>query len=284
MKIIDSQIHIWRADTPEHPWVRGGPSPHSPSYTIAEALALLDAAGVDAAVLVPPSWSGTDNSYALEAAASHPDRFVVMGRFDYALPDAARRLEHWRDTPGMIGIRATLSDPVTLGMFRDPENLWFWRRCAELGLPLMCYAPGLLDLVTAIADGAPDLRIVLDHAGRNARGPKDDAAWGDYDRLRALADRPNVAVKVSSLPCFTTEAYPFANLHPWIRRLYDSFGPDRMIWGSDVSRLTCRYDENIRLFSEALVFLSEEDRRMIFADNLARWCGATFPERAACGS
>jgi L-fuconolactonase len=278
MKLIDAQIHVWRPDTPEHPWVRGGPAPHSPSYSIGEALALLDAEGVDAAVIVPPSWSGTDNSYALEAAAAHPDRFAVMGRFDYASPDVAARLARWRDQPGMLGIRATVSDPVTLGMFRDPENRWFWRRCAEIGLPLMCYAPGLLDLVHGLAEDAPELRIVLDHAGRNARGPRDDAAWGDFDRLLGFAARPNVAVKVSSLPCFSTEPYPFANLHPWIRGIYEAFGADRMIWGSDVSRLTCSYGENVRLFAEALDFLSEEDRRKIFAGSVARWCDARFPE------
>ena len=90
--------------------------------------------------------------------------------------------------------------------------------------------------------------------------------------LLALAKYPNVAVKVSSLPSFSTQPFPFPNLHRHIRAIYDAFGSQRMIWGSDVTRLTCRYDENIRLFSDALDFLSDEDKEWIFWRSLSEWC------------
>src|SRR5690606_34803071 len=96
MKIIDGQIHIWAPDGPDYPWAPGPMHNHGPSYTAEQAIELMDAAGVTGAVLVTPSWIGSDNSYSLDAVARYPGRFAVMGRFDYAAPDAIARLATWR--------------------------------------------------------------------------------------------------------------------------------------------------------------------------------------------
>jgi L-fuconolactonase len=272
MKIIDGQIHLWLPNTPDHPFAPNHTHSHGESYTAETALALFDEAGVTGSVIVTPSWMGTDNSYGLDAAARYPHRFVVMGRFDYAASDARERLACWRDAPGMVGIRATLVDPLTISMFQNPANGAFWARSAALGIPLMCYAPKALPTIADFARRNEGLRIIVDHAGRFAQGPKEEAAWEDVSHLLAMARMPNVAVKVSSLPSFTAQPYPFPILHPYIRAIYDAFGPERMIWGSDVTRLSSTYRENIRLFSEALDFLSEEDKARIFALNLRQWC------------
>lgn len=98
------------------------------------------------------------------------------------------------------------------------------------------------------------------------------AAWADADQLYSLARYENVAVKVSSLPSFTTSVFPFTQLHGHIKRIYDTFGPKRMLWGSDVTRLDSTYDENIRLFTEALDFLSAEDKEWVMGRAAAYCC------------
>ena len=113
MPICDAQVHIWAAPTPARPWPADGPArAHRPTpLTAAELLAAMDRAGVDRAVLVPPSWEGDYNDVVLQAASGHPDRFAVMGRFDIAAPNPAERLAAWRATPGVLGCRVTfLSD------------------------------------------------------------------------------------------------------------------------------------------------------------------------------
>jgi L-fuconolactonase len=81
MFIVDAQVHIWGADTPERPWPQGRSRPHRPQpFTAEDLLREMDAAGVARAVLVPPSWEGDRNDLALAAAAAYPDRFAVMGR------------------------------------------------------------------------------------------------------------------------------------------------------------------------------------------------------------
>jgi predicted TIM-barrel fold metal-dependent hydrolase len=276
MKIIDGQMHVFLPNTAERPWPAGTVSLHGDQYTAEAAIAQMDDAGVRAAVLVPLHWMGPDNSHAVEAAAAYPDRLVVMGRIDHQAPDARRQLDRWRDFPGMKGIRLTVMDPGSRALFADRGFDWFWSGCQTNHLPLMCYTPGEVGLIGRVAERHPDLRLVVDHAGRAARGPKDAADWHDIADLLALARLPNVAVKVSSLPSFSTEAYPFANLHAHIRAIYDAFGPQRMIWGSDVTRLTSTYDENVRLFSEALDFLTASDREWLFWRSISRWCDVTL--------
>ena len=112
MKIIDSQIHCFYADTPEHPWPAGAVAIHGPEFSIEHAQKIMDQHGVQAAVLVPPSWNGWDNQYSLDAAVAQPKRFGVMGRIDIEAPDAAQRLRTWRDQPGMLGTRVVIQgDP-----------------------------------------------------------------------------------------------------------------------------------------------------------------------------
>ena len=107
MGIINSQVHIWEADRPDRPWPKSGVAPqvHLPeplSYT--DLLGRMAVAGVDRAVLVPPSWEGDRNNYCLAAARAYPQHFAVMGRL--ALDDPANRaaIASWKSAPGMLGV------------------------------------------------------------------------------------------------------------------------------------------------------------------------------------
>jgi L-fuconolactonase len=232
-------------------------------------MALLDANGVQGAVLVPPSWNGWDNGYSLDAAVAQPKRFTVMGRFNFQAADAKERLRTWRDQPGMAGIRFFISGEPWMQLLA-PEQRWIWEIAEESRLPLMATIPGNIAAFEPILQQCPHLRLIIDHAGRHPRGAQDDGAWADADQLHALARFKHVGVKVSSLPCFSTQTYPFKNLHTPIRKLYDVFGPERLMWGSDATRLTCPYGENIRLFTEALDFLSSSDKEWIMGRALAQ--------------
>lgn len=268
MKIIDSQLHCFYPNTPQRPWPEGATPVHGPEFTIEQATALLDQNGVQGGVLVPPSWNGWDNQYSLDAAVAHPKRFAVMGRFNFEAPDARERLRTWRQQPGMAGVRFFIQGNPWVSLL-EPEMSWVWQIAEETRLPVMSAIPGNVAGFEPILARFPALRLIIDHAGRHPRGAMDEGAWADAAQLHALARFPNVSVKVSSLPCFSTEPYPFRNLHSPIKAIYDTFGPRRMMWGSDYTRLTCPYDENIRLFTEALDFLSSEDKEWIMGRAMA---------------
>ena len=105
--IVDSQIHVWTEETAERPWIPGGKQrAHlAEALTWQKALPLMDEAGIDRAIIVPPTWPGDFNDHALEAAKAHPDRFAVMGRFALEDPTSKALLPTWKQQNGMLGIR-----------------------------------------------------------------------------------------------------------------------------------------------------------------------------------
>ncbi len=122
MFVTDAQIHIWGANAPERPWPAGGEArTHRVRPLDArEVLEEMDAAGVDRTVIVPPSWEGDRNDLALDAARRYPERFAVMGRLDLRHPERVD-LAHWRDEPGMLGVRLTFHVDTAVS---DAEWLW----------------------------------------------------------------------------------------------------------------------------------------------------------------
>jgi predicted TIM-barrel fold metal-dependent hydrolase len=145
---------------------------------------------------------------------------------------------------------------------------WFWPCCERLGLPVMALVPGMPQKIRPIAERYPDLKLLIPHMAcpLDVRG---EAAFTGLTDLLALARYPQVDVMVSSAPCFSNEAYPFRDLHPYLRSIYDAFGPRRLMWGADLSRLTSTYGECLELFQEALDFLSAQDKVWILGRSLA---------------
>ena len=206
MMIVDAQVHIWGADTPERPWPKTGHS-YAHRETPLDKDTLLremDAAGVDRVVIVPPSWEGDRNDLALEAARLHPDRFAIMGRLPLhpANPDAAAS---WRQQPGMLGLRFTAGRESA--WLTDGSAEWVWQAAQRNGLPVMISCPGLLPVIDGIAERYPGLRIVIDHLAlvRDAKFDLSELAivtflqakaYGKSGDLRAWADFAHVLFNV----------------------------------------------------------------------------------------
>jgi predicted TIM-barrel fold metal-dependent hydrolase len=276
MHILDSQVHVWGDDSPSRPWPpgRAAQAHRVPAIGAEEMIAAMDRAGVSRAVIVPPSWEGDRNDVALAAAAKYPDRFLVMGRLPIETNAEARRLSTWRDQPGMLGVRVTLHRSPWLEAFDSGAVEWFWGEAERAALPVMVYAPRRARSLGGVAERHRGLTIIVDHLAIPVESAG-DAAFEAIDDVLALAAHPNVAVKVSALPCHSRERYPFRDLHPQLRRVFDAFGPSRMLFGSDYSRLPCSYEDAIRLFTEALEFLSSHDRAEIMGAAAARWLGVS---------
>jgi predicted TIM-barrel fold metal-dependent hydrolase len=203
-----------------------------------------------------------------------------MGIFDPTAPLARERLEHWLEQPNALGIRLSFVDPAIIEWLKDGVIEWFWSAAERLRIPLMIYSPQCCDKVHRVAERYPELTLILDHLGFQQRKRNADALL-HFDDALALARHPNVFAKVSSLPAYVTERYPFPALNEPIRRAYDAFGPSRLMWGSDYTKLPCTYGECVDHFRVALDFLTAQDREWIMgrtAANALRW-----PEEAQVG-
>ncbi len=223
-------------------------------------ITMMDEAGVDRAILVPPSLEGDRNDLCLQAAHDYPRRFAVMGRLQLDHPRALERLEEMASQRGMLGVRLTFHRDNDRPMLTNGVADWFWPAAETLGIPVMVHAPERLPQLGEIARRHPKLKLIVDHMGF-ARETSDDRAGAGADRILALAKHPNVSVKVSAAPCYSSEPYPFRNLHEPLRRIIQGFGARRTFWGSDVSRVLahCTYRQAVTMFTEELDFLSKSD-------------------------
>lgn len=279
--ITDAQLHLWGAPSARRPWPPGtaGLAHRAEPYGAAELLAAMDGAGVDRAVLVPPSWEGDRNDLALAAARRHPDRFAVMGRLDVTDPDRAlAAVADWTARPGMAGLRLTFHRPPHRGLFASGALDALWPALEAADVPVALYPPGLLPQVGAVAARHPGLRLAIDHLALpvGATGP---AAFADLDDLLALAVHPRVAVKASCLPAASARPYPFRDLDDPLRRVLDTFGPDRVFWGSDLTRLPCGYRACLDHMA-GLPFLTGGDAERVLGTALSDWLGWPHRRRA----
>ncbi len=277
MFIADAQAHIWAENSAKRPWVAGR-EPHRKTPLTAEALLqLMDQAGVARCVLIPPSWDADRNDLVLDAAQRYPDRFAAMGRFDLDAPDAAERVKTWCDQPGMRGFRISFSLPRWAAALEEERVDWLWRAAEDAQVPIaLMVSQTQLPRVDAVAARFPGLKLVICHLALPTED-RDEAAFRDFDLILPLAKRSNVMVKVSALPAYTSGAYPFRALHPYIRRVYDAFGARRMFWGTDLARLPCGYREAIDLFVRELLWLSADDKAWIMGRGLCEWLGWSLP-------
>src|SRR5262245_43303061 len=192
MLVTDAQVHLWEAERPERPWRKLERPPHRPNgFSAEEMLAEMDAAGVDRAIIVPPTWAGESNDWALAMAARYPKRFGVVGRFDAKAPDAKAKLAGWLTQKHMLGVRMSFHVKPFVDWLDDGSLAWFWAECDRLSLPVMALVPGLADRLVPVLERHPALKIVIPHMAcvLDVRG---SAAFAGIDNLVALAKYPKV--------------------------------------------------------------------------------------------
>jgi predicted TIM-barrel fold metal-dependent hydrolase len=267
-------VHIWGANTPERPWPArlGVKAQRDIPLGKDELLREMDAAGVDRVVIVPPSWEGERNDLAIVAAQAHPNRFAIMGRINPELPESRRKMVDWRKQTGMLGVRFVFHRSPLLELLTEGKADWLWPEAEMAGVPVYMLVPHRhMHFVDKIADRHPRLKLVMDHSG--LVDGKDEEAFREFDKLLALAKRPNVATKVSCYPFFTNDQYPFKKVHPYLRQVYDTFGPRRMFWGTDLSRLPCTYRQGVTFFTQELPWLKGQDLEYVMGRGVCEWLG-----------
>src|SRR3989442_15537492 len=184
MLIVDAQVHIWGADTRDRPWPPGRAHQAQKPYPVTRDLVLagMKEAGVDRAVLVPPSWEGDRNDLALEAARLYPDRFAVMGRLALETPESRALVAGWKKQPGMLGLRFTFHTELQKPWLTDGTAEWLWPAAERAGIPVMIFPPGSIPAVDRIAERHPGLKLVIDHLRSEERrvGKECRSRWAPY--------------------------------------------------------------------------------------------------------
>jgi predicted TIM-barrel fold metal-dependent hydrolase len=228
--IVDSQIYLWPANTPERPWVAGA-SPQLPEpFTIERVVPMLDEARVDRAVIVPPPLEGERIDYAQEAVKRYPGRFAIIAKIDLDKPDRATRLPTWHDQSGVLGVRLGFLGERAKWL-TDGTADWFWPAAEKARLPVMFLTTGQTSLFARIAERHPQLTLIIDHMGVSSETVRMKMVSATVAESAALAKYPNVSVKLSSVPMMSSELYPFRDVTPHIRPPVRCLRPAALLLG-----------------------------------------------------
>jgi predicted TIM-barrel fold metal-dependent hydrolase len=273
MRIVDAQVHIWSGGKPANLRHR-----QVPAFTKDELLNEMRAAGVDAAIIHPPtSWDPNANALAIEAARLHPDRFAILGNFPLEKPESRALIDGWTKQSGMLGLRFTFLQLHQRTWPTDGTIDWLWPAAERAGLPVALLAANFLAKVGEVAERHPGLRLIIDHLGRRSPAETGEGAWDNLPQMLALAKHPNVAIKATGAPSYSAGPYPFRDIHDKLRRIFDAFGPTRMFWGTDITRMPCPYRQCVTLFTEELPWLSGRDQELVMGRAACDWLGWKQP-------
>ncbi|MBU2531896.1 MAG: amidohydrolase, partial [Alphaproteobacteria bacterium] len=141
----------------------------------------------------------------------------------------------------------------------------------KAGTPLALLAGDWLATLGKIAERHPALKLTVDHMGA-LRGAKGRAAFPNMVELTALARYPNVSVKLTGGPFYADDDYPYKSLHEHYRRMYDAFGPHRLFWGTDITKMPCSWKACVQHFQE-IDWIPQEDKKLIMGDAVCAWFG-----------
>ena len=272
MLTIDAQVHAYERDRPGRPWaaVLRGP----PEVTGDDMVAAMDAVGVDGALLVSPfAMYRYDASYAIEVYAAHPGRFGLIKPVDPADPAVVDTIADWAAAKGTVGIRIMLNRD---GVSTDPADPGINRvlaAAARHALPVNLMCTGRLEQAGLLAARNPGTQLVIDHLGlpQPHEPPAPAAPWADLPKLLALASHDNIAVKISGACTLSHEAFPYKDLWDPLGRIFDAFGFDRCMWGTDWTRAVASltYQQGVEAF-RVTDRLSDSDRTALMGETLKR--------------
>jgi L-fuconolactonase len=248
--LVDAHTHAWGTDTAELPWQHPDVTPPgwTGPYTHTDLVAGMDRVGVDEAVVVTTPLYGRGpraNEYTMRAIEAHPDRLYGVGIMDF-FPDESRpapetQLRRVVGHDRMLGVRmhaafeyapAPTQIDRAARWFLDDSLADFWTAAAELDTAVFVFpkAQQLADVATLVGRH-PEVQFVVDHmAWPDETTAPDSAPWTDFE---SVAAHDNVAVKVSSVPRSSDESWPYSDMHDYLRRLLEWFGPERLMLGSD---------------------------------------------------
>ena len=267
MRIIDPHVHVW-ANDPRFPWAPEVTKPPAEDRTPEMLIELMDAHGVEKTVLVQVITYRWDNRYIAHVLKQYPDRFMGVGRVNPEDPQSPDHLSDWTLNHGLHGVRLSPAVDSAGDWFTGPLMDPLFDRAQQLGVPMVILTgpPRLRDLVPLI-ERHGDLDVVIDHM---ADVHPDDA---DGRRaLTALARFDRVYVKFSHTWSVSKQDYPWADTHDVVQEVYQSFGPQRIMWGTDwpVCLANAEYGQTLSVVRDEMKWFTPDDLEWVLGKTVVK--------------
>ena len=265
---VDAHQHFWRINRGDYGWLTPDQGALYRDYSPADLAPLLARYDIEETVLVQAAPTLKETLYLLDVAHHTPFVVGVVGWVDLESPEAIDHIGALTDDSYLVGVRAMIQD------IADPE--WMLRESLEPVLEFLIdqqlafdalVRPQHLPALGEFLDRYDELRVVIDH------GAKPDIAGGMYadwaGQITALANRnPNLFCKLSGLINEAGPDWTVATLKPYVERIIDAFGPERVLWGSDwpVINAVATYDAWVAASGELLEGYSKPELAWMHGD------------------
>jgi predicted TIM-barrel fold metal-dependent hydrolase len=269
--LVDTHIHLFSSDPVAFPYPADAPY-KPPPQPLEEYVKVVASAHINHTVIVHPEPYQDDHRY-LEYCFAHepsPGYFKGTCLFDPIAPRTPERIEALvaKNPKRIVALRihemrARGLPPTTAGSIkerdlRSPAMQNTWRKVQQLGLAIqMHFLPFFAPQIGELCARFPDVPVLLDHLARAGQGT--DA---DFQEVLKLAKMPRVYMKFSGIGYSSKQPFPHSDAKPLVRRAFDAFGSDRVLWGG-LGNTVQEFDRQVQLFETMFDFASETERAKI---------------------
>jgi L-fucono-1,5-lactonase len=269
--LIDAHQHFWRVDRGDYGWLTPALTELYRDFGPEDLEPLLARHGIARTILVQAAPTVAETEFLLEVAAGTPFVAGVVGWADFAAPDAPEAIAQLAENPLLVGLRPMVQDIADDDWLVRPELGAAFRALVEHGLVFDALTlPRHLPRLLVTLDHHPDLPVVVDHGSKPLIHERRLDPW--RADIAAVAARPGAVCKLSGL---VTEAGPdwtLEDLRPTADHLLATFGPERLLWGSDwpVVTLAGGYDRWREAALQLTAHLGGPERVAVLGGNAAR--------------
>jgi L-fuconolactonase len=275
MMRIDSHQHFWQYNSLEHTWMSDEMKALRRDFLPRDLEPFLEDAGFDGSITVQARQSLEETRWLLELTDRHSFIRGVVGWVDLRSDDLPRQLELFAEHPKLVGVRHVIQDEPDDDFMLRPQFRRGIARLHEFGLTYdLLLFPKHLPAAAKLVEGFPEQAFVLDHLAKPKIAEGLLSPW--REQIKVLGQFPNVYCKLSGM---ATEAkwkqWQPGDFHPYLGVVFDAFGPDRLMIGSDwpVCTLSAKYNSTMQIVIDYLRQFHDEVQTGILGENCARFYG-----------
>lgn len=268
---LDAHQHFWALDRGDYGWLTPDLEPIYRDFGPIDLTPYLDRFGIEGTILVQAAPTAAETRYMLDLANENDFIKGVVGWVDFEAAEAPNQIADLAGNPKLVGLRPMIQDIEDPDWMLRPDLVPAYQALIEHdlvfdALTLPQHLPNLLK----IAERHPDMRIVVDHGSKPHIADGRMNGWAED--MAAIARETSAFCKLSGVVTEAGSDWTTETLRPYVSHLLDTFGPGRLIWGSDwpVCTLACSYEDWIGITDELLRDLGEAERQAVLGGNAER--------------